>query len=75
MDDDIITIDPIEEIYAIRQRISARYDHDPDRLFQAMVERQKIAVAQGRKVVSFASPAYPSIPADTGVLRACESKD
>ena len=32
---------PIDEIYRIRQEISAAYDHDPHKLFLAVVEQQK----------------------------------
>lgn len=39
---------PIEEIYAIRQKISAEYEHDPDKLFRAVVEQQKRQVSEGR---------------------------
>jgi hypothetical protein len=39
---------PIEEIYRIRQEISARYDHDPHKLFVAMVAKQKERARQGQ---------------------------
>ena len=39
---------PIDEIYRIRQEISARYDHDPHKLFIAMVAKQKERARQGR---------------------------
>lgn len=39
---------PIDEIYRIRQEISAQYDHDPDKLFNAMVEKQKERARQGQ---------------------------
>jgi len=38
---------PIDEIYRIRQEISAQYDHDPDKLFNAMVAKQKERARQG----------------------------
>ena len=39
---------PIDEIYRIRQEISAQYDHDPHKLFVAMVEKQKERARQGQ---------------------------
>jgi hypothetical protein len=39
---------PIDEIYRIRQEISARYDHDPHKLFIAMVAKQKERARQGQ---------------------------
>lgn len=39
---------PIDEIYRIRQEISAQYDHDPDKLFNAMVAKQKERARQGQ---------------------------
>ena len=39
---------PIEEIYRIRREISARYDHDPDKLYRAMVAKQKERARQGQ---------------------------
>ena len=64
--------DPIDEVYAIRQRMSARYGHDARRLSDAMIERQRVSAAQGRKIVSFAP--YPSLREGTGVLVVCEPK-
>ena len=64
--------DPIDEIYAIRQRISARYGHDPLRLSEAMIEHQRISAARGRKVVRFAETRPPSLPEGIDVLVACE---
>ena len=39
---------PIDEIYRIRQEISARYDHDPHKLFIAMVAKQNERARQGQ---------------------------
>ena len=39
---------PIDEIYRIRQEISAQYDHDPHKLFVAMVAKQKERARQGQ---------------------------
>lgn len=39
---------PIDEIYRIRQEISAQYDHDPQKLFVAMVAKQKERARQGQ---------------------------
>ena len=39
---------PVDEIYRIRQEISARYDHDPHKLFIAMVAKQKERARQGQ---------------------------
>lgn len=39
---------PIDEIYRIRQEISAQYDHDPDKLYRAMVAKQKERARQGQ---------------------------
>ena len=39
---------PIDEIYRIRQEISAQYDHDPDKLYHAMVAKQKERARQGQ---------------------------
>ena len=80
MDDDIIIVDPLEEIYAIRQKISARYGHDPDRFFQAMLEKHKDDEAKGFKYVrlpiAHGSPSFEyQIPATPVVPCACESTD
>lgn len=41
--------DPVlEEIYRIRQKISAEYDHDPHKYFLAMVEQQKQRAREGQ---------------------------
>lgn len=46
---DVQTVEsPIEEIYRIRQEISARYDHDPEKLYLAMVAYQRELVKQGQ---------------------------
>ena len=39
---------PIEELYRIRQEISAQYDHDPHKLFLAVVEQQRERARQGQ---------------------------
>ena len=39
---------PIDEIYWIRQQISAQYDHDPHKLHLAMVEEQKRLAREGQ---------------------------
>ena len=39
---------PIDEIYRIRHEISAQYDHDPHKLFVAMVAKQKERARQGQ---------------------------
>jgi hypothetical protein len=39
---------PIDEIYRIRREISAQYDHDPKKLFVAMVAKQKERARQGQ---------------------------
>jgi len=38
---------PIEEVYRIRREISAQYDHDPDKLYRAMVKKQRERARQG----------------------------
>ena len=43
--------DPMEEIYAIRQQISAQYGHDIDRYMEAMRERHRDDEARGVKYV------------------------
>ena len=37
----------LEEIYRIRLEISAAYDHDPHKLFLAVVEQQKQRAREG----------------------------
>jgi len=39
---------PIDEIYWIRQQISAQYDHDPHKYHLAMVEEQKRLAREGQ---------------------------
>lgn len=39
---------PIDEIYRIRHEISAQYDHDPHKLFVAMVAKQRERARQGQ---------------------------
>ena len=39
---------PIDEIYWIRQQISAQYDHDPHKYYLAMVEEQKRLAREGQ---------------------------
>ena len=49
MTHDTITFEtPIDEIYRIRQEISAAYDHDPHKLFLAVVEQQKQRAREGQ---------------------------
>ena len=44
--------DPVlEEIYAIRRKISEQYGHNVYRLAEAVAERQRMAGARGRKYV------------------------
>ena len=47
----VIREDPIEEIYAIRERISERYGHDIHRLFAAARERRIQDEANGIKYI------------------------
>ena len=61
MEDDIIYQDPIEEIYALRAKISAQYGHSSDRYFAAMLERHKDDEAKGIKYVRL--PIARSAPA------------
>ena len=52
MEIDMNAYDPVlEEIYAIRRKISERYGHNVYRLAEAVAERQRIAEAKGRKYV------------------------
>ena len=44
-------MDPLEEVYAVRRAISAKYGHDVHRLFEAVAEHQRIAEAKGRRYV------------------------
>ena len=39
---------PMDEIHAVRQKISAAYNHNPHLYFKAVVERQKERARQGR---------------------------
>ena len=49
MEIDMNACDPVlEEIYRIRQKISAEYDHDPHKYFLAMVEQQKQRAREGQ---------------------------
>ena len=79
MKDELITTDPIEEIYAIRKKISARYGHDVFRLAEAIAEQQRVEEAKGRKYVRLpiarvGKPfTYPAEPDSSEVLFACES--
>ena len=47
MDDKTTPEDPIEEIYAVRQRISERYGHDIRRYLAAMRPKHKDDAAKG----------------------------
>ena len=50
---DMNAYDPIlEEVYAIRRKISEQYGHSSDRYFAAMLERHKDDEAKGIKYVS-----------------------
>ena len=52
MEIDMNAYDPImEEIYAVRRRISARYGHDIHRYIEAMRAKQREEEAKGRKYV------------------------
>ena len=52
MEIDMNAYDPVlEEIYAIRRKISERYGHNVYRLAEAVSERQRMAEAKGRKYV------------------------
>jgi len=52
MEIDMNAYDPImEEVYAIRRRISERYGHSVYRLAEAVAEHQRAAEAKGRKYV------------------------
>ena len=52
MEIDMNAYDPVlEEIYAIRRKISERYGHNVYRLAEAVAERQHMAEARGRKYV------------------------
>ena len=44
-------MDPMEEVYAVRRAISARYGHDVHRLFEAVAEQQRAEEVRGRKYV------------------------
>ncbi len=50
-DEAISCNDPMEEIYAIRRRISERYGNDSTRYFEAMRERHRDDAAHGVKYV------------------------
>lgn len=39
---------PIDEIYRIRQEISAQYGHDPEKLYFAMVSDQRKQATKGQ---------------------------
>ena len=39
---------PTDEIYRMRQKISAEYDHDPHKYYVAMVEQQKRLAREGQ---------------------------
>ena len=43
------TDDPMDEIYAIRRKISAKYGHDVHRLAAAAHERMKRDIANGTR--------------------------
>ena len=49
MNDVFNTDDPMDEIYAIRQKISAKYGHDVRRLAAAARERMERDIAAGTR--------------------------
>ena len=52
MEIDMNAYDPgLEEIYAVRRKISERYGHNVYRLADAVAERQRMAEAKGRRYV------------------------
>ena len=52
MEIDMKAYDPVlEEIYAVRRRISERYGHNVYRLAEAIAERQRVEEARGRKYI------------------------
>ena len=52
MEIDMNAYDPVlEEIYAVRRKISERYGHNVYRIAEAVAERQRMAEARGRKYV------------------------
>ena len=61
---------PMDEIYAVRQKISAFYNHDPHSYFKAMVERQKEHARQGRVYWGYnAAGELAPIPLETMLAR------
>ncbi len=81
MDNDWIFDDPMDEIYAIRAKISAHYGHDPNLYFAAMLEKHKDDEAKGIKyahlpIARVHEPfEYPPVPDDSPLPCACESPD
>ena len=72
--------DPMEEVYAVRRAISAKYGHDIYRLAEAIAAQQREAEAKGRKYVrlpiAYASPSFEYPVPDPPVLPcACELTD
>ena len=52
MEIDMNAYDPVlEEIYAVRRKISERYGHNVYRLAEAVAERQRMAEAKVRRYV------------------------
>ena len=49
------------EIYLIRHKISSKYGHDANRMFEAMIERQRESEAAGRKIVRLYSARVPAM--------------
>lgn len=39
---------PMDEIYDVRRKISAAYDHDPQKYYEAMVAYQRELAKQGQ---------------------------
>ena len=78
MDDEFLDVDPLEEVYAVRQKISARYGHDLNRLFADAESWRKRDEAAGFTYIRLpiarvrAPFAYP-VPDSSGVPCACEA--
>lgn len=71
--------DPMDEIYAIRRRISAKYCHDVHRIAEAARERMIRDEAMGKRkyvrlpIARVCKPfEYPSFPEGQNVPCACE---
>ena len=63
---------PIEEIYAVRQKISAKYNHNSQEYFRAIVEEQEKRAKQGQVYWGFnTSGELASLPLEA----ICNTKD